>query len=301
MLLRYLRTLVTIADSGGFSSAGNLIGLTQSAVSLHVKALEEDFGEPLFDRSARPPVLTPRGKELVWRARTIVRLTAELKDGPEESGDGEYVGLIKIGVIPSVLSTIFPQALANLRKEYSGLKIVVKSHLGNEIIEELVKNKIDIALMLEPTAPTSGVTFQPLHQDSLVIVSRYDIQGMSVKEIFETAPYIRFNHAEYKDYLIEAALREMGASIVSDIEVDSMDAILKFVAAGAGVSVVPARILSNVENDSLHVVPLGAPPLLQTIGLATNDSVFQGAIVRRFGSILSNVMQNHPIPDIRQI
>ena len=111
MLLRYLKTLVAIADYGGFSAAGNAIGLTQSAVSLHVKALEDQFGEALFDRATRPPVLTPRGEEFVWRARTIVRLSGELCGEPTNT---EYVGSIRLGVVPSIVNSVFPQALLRL-------------------------------------------------------------------------------------------------------------------------------------------------------------------------------------------
>ena len=61
MSLRALRTLQAIARHGSFAAAGKAVGLTQSAVSLQVKALEEEFGAPLFDRSRRLPVLTEAG------------------------------------------------------------------------------------------------------------------------------------------------------------------------------------------------------------------------------------------------
>lgn len=72
MSIRYLKTLLAIAEKGSFAAAARTVNLTQSAVSMQMKALEDDLGLSLFDRSRRPPVLTEAGKALVPRARQIV-------------------------------------------------------------------------------------------------------------------------------------------------------------------------------------------------------------------------------------
>ncbi len=74
MELRQLRTLVAIADAGTFAAAADTVGLTQSAVSLQIKGLEQEIGTAIFDRRHRPPVLNERGLELVEQARKVLDL-----------------------------------------------------------------------------------------------------------------------------------------------------------------------------------------------------------------------------------
>ena len=78
MNLRQLRSFVAIAETGTLSAAADAVGLSHSAVSLHVKALEEELCVPLIDRSRRPPVLTDRGTALVFYGRRLADLLDEM-------------------------------------------------------------------------------------------------------------------------------------------------------------------------------------------------------------------------------
>ena len=80
MEIRQLETLVAIINHGGFTAASEAIGLTQSAVSLQIKALEEDLGVELFDRFTRPPTPTRRALEIANQAREILSLCSELNN-----------------------------------------------------------------------------------------------------------------------------------------------------------------------------------------------------------------------------
>ncbi len=96
--LRQLKTFIAIAETGTFSAAGAVIGLSHSAVSLHVKALEGELGVQLIDRGRRPPVLTDRGHALLDCARRMVDLLDEMAALGAESG---LIGSISAGVVPS--------------------------------------------------------------------------------------------------------------------------------------------------------------------------------------------------------
>lgn len=101
MSLRALRTLLAIAQHGSFVRAADAVHLTQSAVSLQVKALEEDFNAPLFDRSRRLPVLTDAGHIAVERAREIVAIYDTITT--EIGRESELRGRLKIGAIQTAL------------------------------------------------------------------------------------------------------------------------------------------------------------------------------------------------------
>ncbi len=101
MSLRALRTLQAIARHGSFAGAGKAVGLTQSAVSLQVKALEEEFGAPLFDRSRRLPVLTEAGRIVVARSAEVLALYDDIAAalGDERS----LAGRLRVGAVQTAL------------------------------------------------------------------------------------------------------------------------------------------------------------------------------------------------------
>lgn len=125
MSLKALRTLVAIAQYGSFARAAEAVCLTQSAVSLHVRSLEEDFKVSLFDRSRRIPVLTEAGHRAVEQARDILAqydgIAAELGEG------GELAGRLRIGAIQTALAGVLPAALAALRRAHPRLRVLVNS------------------------------------------------------------------------------------------------------------------------------------------------------------------------------
>ena len=97
-------------DYGGFATAGEALGLTQSAISLQIKALEKEFGEDLFDRSKRPPRPTPRAVNLARKSREILRLCNDLGS---QSND-QLSGSLQLGAVPSVQSMLLPKAWLSL-------------------------------------------------------------------------------------------------------------------------------------------------------------------------------------------
>lgn len=107
--LRALEILLAVADHGSFAAAGDAIGLTQSAVSLQIKALEEEFETVLFDRSKRPPILNADGALLVKKSRPLIEGFNELKQSFIER---HYSGTLQLGTVPSVLTGILPCALS---------------------------------------------------------------------------------------------------------------------------------------------------------------------------------------------
>ena len=152
MELRYLKTLVAIADHGGFAAAGDAIGLTQSAISLHVKAMEDELGIKLFDRSRRPPILNAQGSALVSRAREITALCSQLKDAVS----------------------------------------ALTSGLSGELAGQIYKGQLDVAIVAEPIQLATGLSWHPFVRESLVVIAPIGAEGETDRELLESWPFIRF-------------------------------------------------------------------------------------------------------------
>ena len=151
MSLRALRTLLAIAQHGSFVRAADAVHLTQSAVSLHVRSLEEDFNTRLFDRSRRLPVLTDAGHIAVERAREILALYDGISS--EIGGDTELRGRLRIGAIHTALASVLPLALSAMRAEHPHLRITVASGMSAELATRVEAGELDVAITTEPVKP----------------------------------------------------------------------------------------------------------------------------------------------------
>ena len=123
---RHLASLVAIADHGGFGAAGRAVGRSHSAVSLHVKALEERLGTALVDRSVRPPALTADGEALVHEARRLLRV---LDDIAALARSDRLAGRLAVGIVPTAMTHLAAPALAHLRRAHPAVAISIHTGL----------------------------------------------------------------------------------------------------------------------------------------------------------------------------
>lgn len=152
MSLKALRTLVTIARHGTFARAADILSLTPSAVSLHIRSLEEELQVCLFDRSRRQVSLTEAGHLAVERAEGILAAYDEMADALV-SGPGLH-GRLKIGAIQTALAGRLPAALVRIKAEHPHLHISVLSGMSAELARRVEDGELDAAITTEPVPPT---------------------------------------------------------------------------------------------------------------------------------------------------
>lgn len=247
MSLRALRTLVAIAQYGSFARAAEAVCLTQSAVSLHVRSLEEDFNAPLFDRTRRVPVLTEAGHRAVERAREILALY----DGiAAEIGEAsELAGRLRIGAIQTALAGTLPMALAALRLAHPRFRVQVYSGMSAELAIRIDAGELDAAVTTEPVKPhPSGLAITPLYQEGFWIIGPPGLGSLDAKTLLQEYPFIRFDRRAWAGRTIDSELRRMRVRVQTDMELDNQEAIVEMVARGLGVAIVP---LSGRELDRL--------------------------------------------------
>ncbi len=143
--LRQLRVFESAASHRSFSKAAELLHLTQPGVSMHIKELEKNAGLPLFERIGKKLFVTEAGQELLTRAREILR---SIKDADEalDGLKGLRRGRINLAVV-STAKYFVPQLLARFRQEYPELEIRLAVNNRISVIEQLVGNEVDLAIM----------------------------------------------------------------------------------------------------------------------------------------------------------
>lgn len=270
MSLRALRTLVAIAQYGSFARAADAVCLTQSAVSLHVRSLEEDFNAPLFDRTRRVPVLTEAGRRAVERAREILALydgiSAELGEG------GELTGRLRIGAIQTVLAGILPSALAALRRAHPRFRVQVFSGMSAELALRIDAGELDAAVTTEPVKPyPSGLISTPLYQEGFWIIGPPGLGALDAKTLLQEHPFIRFDRRAWAGRTIDSELRRMRVRVQTDMELDSQEAIVKMVARGLGVAVVPLSGRELKRLSDLTCLPFAEPQRQRRVVLLEHE------------------------------
>lgn len=159
-----LRSFVTVAQSGGVTRAAATLNLTQSAVSMQLKRLEELLSVQLFDRANRKVSLTPDGERLMSYAVRMVNLNDQIFD---TLSSAPYEGEISIGVPHDVIYPVLPNVLKGFASVYPRIKLHLVSGPTSELKEKFKAGECDIILTTE-TGGTEGA--HPIHQAKLVWV-----------------------------------------------------------------------------------------------------------------------------------
>lgn len=264
MELRQLRTMLAIADYGSFAAAADAVNLTQSAISLQIKNLEDELGFELFDRRHRPPVLNESGMQLVEHARKVVKTCDEIS---RLGGSDRLKGSLVLGAVPTTLTGIVPIALAAMRKRHPGLHIKVKSGLSVDLVGQLRSGDIDAALVSEPMQGADGLQSRRIAFEPLAVIAPPEIDGELDSELLEAAPYIQFNKRAWAGQQIDQHLKDRRIRVRVNMEIDSLEAIARMVRHGLGVSVIPLSTRAAPLSSGLKWVAFGTPPLYRNLVL----------------------------------
>lgn len=289
MGIRQLRTLLAVADAGSFQAAAQLLYLTQSAVSMQMRALEEELGQALFDRRSRPPMLTAVGRRVAERAREIVGAYDALREIADAAGG--LSGEVRLGVIPTVATGLLPAVLARLRGRHPGLRVKIESGLSPPLIDRVRSGALDLALVTEAAPLDAGLDGRLVFEEPLVLAAPEGARGRAAALLAER-PFIRFNRHAGIGRVIDAALRRRGLAVEEAMELDSVEAILEMVSRGLGVAIVPARSIPRAFSGRVRRVSLGPPPLTRRVTLAARrgqaDEPFAAALREALAAALAD-------------
>jgi len=216
--LRQLRVFEAAATTRSFSKAAEALHVTQPGVSMHIKELEASAGLPLFERIGKKLYVTEAGQELLARAREILRA---LKDA-EDTLDG-LRGLRRGRINLAVVSTakyFAPQLLARFGKDFPGLEIRLAVNNRDSVIDQLVGNEVDLAIM--GRSPQSlDVVAEPFADNPHVVIAAPD-HSLAMQHFFE-GHGVTFRVAmemASNETIKQAVMAGMGLSFISRHTID---------------------------------------------------------------------------------
>lgn len=254
MNLKALQCLVAIHDGQSFLEAARRLGFKQSSVSMHIKALEDELGAELFDRSVRPPAMTQAGISMVKPAREILGLLRTIEEAAK-SGES-LAGRLTLGVIPTASVSLLPDGLIALGRRYPGIRIGVESGLSGHLIEEVLAGRLDAAVITEPANLPSELRCETILRERLAIIVAASFKGQLSLAHAKDHPFIRFNRRIGVGQIIDRYLHRKDLHPEEYMELDSIEAILAMVERGLGMAIVPERSLIDARRDAIRLVPI---------------------------------------------
>lgn len=268
LTLKQLRYFEALSLHGHFGRAASACAISQPALSVQIKELEEALGTALFERSARQVRLTNFGEEFAVRVRSILRSVEELSELARASRD-HLVGRLRIGVIPTIAPYLLPHIISNLTLLNNNIDIQIRESLTPILVRELSEGRLDAAIVALPVSEPS-LTEVSLFEENFVLVRPIKDEGKPVP-----------NHEalrEMKLLLLEEGhcFRDQALSFCSIqssrpremLDASSLATLVQMVGAGLGVTLIPEMAIAvETRSAPVSIAQFKSPQPLRTIGM----------------------------------
>ncbi len=275
MNLKQLESFVRVAELGSFSKAARVLDTAQPALSRQVRQLEVGLHATLLERTGRGVVLTEPGKRLFEHANGILQLIARAREAVVSSRD-EPSGRIVVGMPPSLGRRLTLPLVEAFERDLPKAQLAIVEGLSTHIGEWIATGRVDVGLVHNPE-PQSALEIEPLLDEPLCLVSLVGVVGKQRGVVrLADLPHYRLviperSHAIRR--LLEARAALAGIKLSVAWEISRVPAIVLMVLGGHGHAVLTRdAVADEVKAGRLVLRPLGEPPLVNTLAIATSAS-----------------------------
>jgi len=253
--LRQLRTFVAVARQGSFSQAGQLIGLSQSAVSHSVKELEAEIGVRLLDRTTREVLLTGAGQQLATRlTRLLEELNTTLLD--VRSYGEQRSGTVRVAASQTPSAHLMPQCLASTQQHYPDIRVILHDRVQQAVLHSVRNAEVDFGIVIGPLGDAEFDAEEILQEPFLLLCHQNDAlaQTESVTWAMLTdRNMVLQDYASGSRMLVDAILQQLAISVNVVQEIGHPATLYPMVEAGIGISILPALALPLPSGRKLVV------------------------------------------------
>jgi len=279
MNLRDLKYIVEVAREKNFARASAKVFVSQPALSMQIKKLEETLGVEIFERDKQNFLITPVGAEIIKKAEIILQESEEIKMIAKNSKD-PHKGEIRIGAFPTVASYFLPNFVKNIHKKFPHLKIFLIEAKSEELITKLRSGEIDCCLLT-----------MPIKDDNLIgekIFSEKFLLATPKGHPFSKKSKIQIKELKKQELMLLEdghCMRDQALEICSmvkafenkDFKATSLETLRQMVANGTGITLMPEIAVRN--DDKISYVKIFNAPF-RTIGMHYRKSSVQKNLIK---------------------
>lgn len=276
MELHQLRYLVAIARAGSFSRAAAQCRVAQPSLSQQIQKLEDELGEPLFQRSAKGAVLTAAGEALLGRAERILR---EVEEASAEARDAGKLlrGRVAVGAIPTIAPYFLPGILAAFSAEYPGVELEIHEDTTAQLLQKIASMEIDLGIASLPLEG-SELEVRPLFSEELLL-------ALPAQHPLARRRNVRLEDLEAERFILMKEGHCLGAQalnvchqaklepnvVLRSAQIETIHAL---VAAGFGISLIPAMACAMRSDPGFVCRSLATPTPQRVIALCYRKGAY---------------------------
>lgn len=303
--LKQLRYVEALAEQGHFGRAADVCSVSQPALSVQIKELEQNLGVALFERGNRQVQLTGFGQEFLIRAQTILRSVAELSE-LARAAQGQLAGRLRLGVIPTIAPYLLPTLLRKIPDHFPELDLHVRETLTPRLIEELSDGRIDVAIVALPISEPHLSEVAIFEEDMLLVrpKSQGDMPAPGRAELAQERLLLLEEGHCFRDQALSFC-NINGAEGSRGLDGSSLATLVQMVGAGHGVTLIP-EMAEAVETRSaaVSVTRFSDPAPQRMIGMIWRKSSPLGDQFKRLSDVVKDAgeaMRNRQQPGIRAL
>ncbi|MEM7213914.1 MAG: LysR family transcriptional regulator [Pseudomonadota bacterium] len=271
MQTKTLHTLVRIGRTGSFARVAEELNTSLSTVSMQIKSLEESLGVTLFDRTFRPPVLTPLGRTILQHAKKVTAAETQLLNACV--GTSQLSGIYRIGFIASASVRLLPEFLSKALVEAPLAEFELETGLSEVLEARVLSGQLDAAVVTASGEPQNGLNYHVLREEKLMFATPGKSVENTPEELIRTMPFLQFNPNSGIGKLIENHMRVLASVKTGEaIMLDSVEAIMECVNSGLGFTLLAEPDIRRYASDAVRLIEPTARTLTRRLVLTSSDS-----------------------------
>ena len=266
--IRHIRAFLSVARLCSFTKSALELHVSQPALTVQIRQLEEWLGVRLFDRNKRQVALTPVGRDLLpLLERVLTDLEAVMNAGRELAGIKR--GTVSIATLPSVAVDLLPNAIRRFREAYSGINVRVSDVFADRIVQLVKQESVDFGIS-SYLGTDKELEFEDLLKDRLCVFfpEEHYLAGNPEPTLRDVAvwPLILTARGTSARAIVDRAIEKEELDISLSCEASYMSTAIGMVRAGLGVSILPASVERSI-HEGIRMMPIHTPGLVRTISI----------------------------------
>jgi len=288
MEIHQLNYFVAVAETGSFSRAAERCNVAQPSLSQQIIKLEQELGDPLFDRLRHRVVLTDTGRNLLPRAITILAELQEIKHSMNQEMDSSR-GMLTVGFIPTIAPFVLPRVIKRFGREYPHARLSVHEDLTQALLHDLVDGKLDVGITSTPIHNKMIRTQELLSEPLLVASSKaHDIitgATLLVKEL-DNFPFIALSEMHCLGEQVQSFCYQQHLELKIVCHTSQLTTVQNCVALGLGVSLVPKALAKSDKSKQIVYRNLSDAAPQRKIAAATHVERTLSFLAKKFIEIV---------------
>jgi len=294
MTITQLKYTLAVAEHGNFTTASDKCFVTQPTLSMQVQKLEEELGVVIFNRSTKPLQVTDIGKKVLFQAKKIVEESSRMNDVVSEE-KGIIGGTLKVGIIPTVSSTLLPLFLNIFLKKHKNVELKIEEFNTETISQKLEDNTIDCAIAATPLN-NNTIIERPLYYEPFIayVPEHHFLAGNKTLGVDDLSNgdilILKDGHCFRNQVLNLCSFEDLNKQY--ELKSGSFETLINLSNNGPWMTIIPYLHSNNLSPKNLeNIIPFEEPSPAREISMIYSKSQLKLPVINALTTTISSVIR----------